>query len=972
MTTRYLDSEDFTKSFLNKYNTVYIPVPSYQVLADTFHDDINVLKKVTPRNTTVFEDKLLEYSKKDDITIKDLSFTEFVYADLDKNDSLQIEQKMKSELFVVDVFSGNYQIPGINNLLDCTANQNAKTVNIKLTDYKDFSQTRTYTNIFNCDKLLFSYFKKKTPARIQEGIGINLKENLHMYDDGTKKVLYNNLVNCFWKKLIEIVEILLFKDESILKDEYDLTKAIQILKKFEFSFNTENFKLCLKHNSEKSTGKSAEWVPTQKSLAAEIIKIGKNSGIATPNVKQREENIKGHQTDCIDAIKSYYENAASATQILVLSLCKFLGDTSHIVMAYILLHETKAAAEGAMAVEVATKEAAADGTGADGTAADETAVEGAAAEGAAAEVSAAEGAAAEGAVNKGTPIKINLQLSERPMLIRNCLPDTEVLTAIGIDDTHLESLIILVKKMKTLNTLITDESPSDKDDIDTKKCWLYTTDTKYNDKLNQQFLISLIEKLKTETDIDKFTIKDKALYKDYLEFNSENKIDNTLKQILTFLDIHKLKNVQLENVKNILTELYNLCIAKKVKDKYKENSHTKEILKIILEKMNESMVHKIRVVTLSRLSNKTVPWEHICKITKIEELEYFETLLNYNQSIKLLKTPTFFKGDESLDYEHTKGLLENQFLKNAIMTNDNNELGIKFEPATIPTATNYKIQNILQQILSIINIKPQEGGGKRVFASEPEPAPAWSLPLQVKSKKKTKTLQEQTVENIFQFFINELLTDIAKGIYNISTFTFNNEPFNKNIYKIRLPLQDNIDKIFSVAIFIEHSIDMFIYKIEKYINLNFYFDDTHIKSAVKALEQSVFKNYSNKYKYVDILSTIIIDKITLYLDNLDDTPYKNDDYGNVTLQINEDMTITSNITQDIKKDMDIIAGMILLRDNNNVLDMVVNTELKQRKGLDMPADDVVAKRDKTMVAEAARRSVEKLEADAARARANLS
>jgi hypothetical protein len=960
MTTRYLDSDNFTKSFLNKYNTDDTLVQSYQVLADTFHDNINVLKKV--KNPTVFEDNLLVHSKKVDRTIKDLSqnFTEFVYADLDKNDSLQIKQKMKSELFVVDVFSGSYQIPGINNLLDCIGNQNATTVKKKLNFYTPNSPTCANTNIFNCDELLFSYFKNDIRTKLS---GINLQENLRAYNAGdttgasaaaaataakTKKDLYNNLVNCFWKKLIEIVKILLIKDKAILEqDNYNIQYAINILNEFEFSFDIENFKLYLKHKLDNT--KQSEWVPTQKSLAKEIRKIGKDNSIATPNVKERDEEgeIKEHQTDCINAIKSYYNNdTVSNTQILVLSLCKFLGDTSHIVMAYILLHEKpvmaaeEAAATKAMAIDIS-----------------------------------------EPAVNKGTPIKINLQLSERPMLIRNCLPDTDVLNNFGINDTHLKSLIILVKKMKKLNYLITNKHPSDKDDIDTKNCWSYTRDQEYDNKLNIDFLISLIEKLKNETAIEEFTIQN--TYKSNID-NNNNKIDkDVLTRIKTSLDnlnIVQLENV--ENVKKILTELYKLCIANKVKDEYRENSHTKQIL----EQINESMMQRIKAVLDSRSSDKTILWDYICKITKIGELEYFETLLNYNQSIKLLKNPTFFEGNKSLDYKHTKELLENldnsQFLKDAIMTNDKNVLGIKFEPAKSPTATNYKIQNILQQIISIISIidkKPQEGGAKDDVAPSSRPASPSSRLASPSSRPAAaspsvdtlnNTPVDKTVENIFKFFINELLTDIAKGIYNISTFTFNTKPFNTNVYKITL--QDNIDKIFSVAIFIEHSIDMFIYKIEKYINLNFYFDDAHIKSAVKALEQSVFEIYSNKDKYLDILSTIIIDKITLYLDNLDDTPYKNDDYGNVRFQINEEKTSMSNITRDIKKDMDIIAGMILLRDNNNVLDMVVNTELKQRKGLDMPADDVVAKRDKRMVAEAARRSVEKLEADAARARANLS
>ena len=91
------------------------------------------------------------------------------------------------------------------------------------------------------------------------------------------------------------------------------------------------------------------------------------------------------------------------------SLCKFLGDTSHIVMAYILLHEIKN--------------------------------------------------------NKLDELKINLQLSERPMLIRNCLPDDNVLENFGIKEENLRSLIILMKKTAIINKLKEESSSSSDTDI---------------------------------------------------------------------------------------------------------------------------------------------------------------------------------------------------------------------------------------------------------------------------------------------------------------------------------------------------------------------------------------------------------------------------------------------------------------------------------------------------------------------------
>lgn len=83
MTTTYLDSDSFTTSFLRNYDES-TDEKSYQVLADTCHDQINVLNKVHVKKND-FEDKLIKYSK-NDLTMQDKihEFKEFAYADLKK------------------------------------------------------------------------------------------------------------------------------------------------------------------------------------------------------------------------------------------------------------------------------------------------------------------------------------------------------------------------------------------------------------------------------------------------------------------------------------------------------------------------------------------------------------------------------------------------------------------------------------------------------------------------------------------------------------------------------------------------------------------------------------------------------------------------------------------------------------------------------------------------------------------------
>ena len=63
MTTKYIDSATFGNSFLKKYTNNMSNNMSNQLLADTFHDEINVLKKVQPKNSSTFDDNLIKNSE---------------------------------------------------------------------------------------------------------------------------------------------------------------------------------------------------------------------------------------------------------------------------------------------------------------------------------------------------------------------------------------------------------------------------------------------------------------------------------------------------------------------------------------------------------------------------------------------------------------------------------------------------------------------------------------------------------------------------------------------------------------------------------------------------------------------------------------------------------------------------------------------------------------------------------------------
>ena len=211
-----------------------------------------------------------------------------------------------------------------------------------------------------------------------------------------------------------------------------------------------------------------EWTVTQNSLAKEIIKLAKPDNVsARPNVKARGAELNREQKECIDSILSYFhENQNVNIKMLVLSLCKFLGDTSHIVMAYALLSQ----------------------------------------------------------INNNIPendVNVNLQLSERPMLIRNCLPNSSILNFFDLDLNTLDKLIIWVspktgKIVKNkinaaedtdIETKITEdiiEEPGDEatgesvemSGYNSKTCWRYHFDPYYKIETSEKNITNLLEEIK--------------------------------------------------------------------------------------------------------------------------------------------------------------------------------------------------------------------------------------------------------------------------------------------------------------------------------------------------------------------------------------------------------------------------------------------------------------------------------------------
>ena len=835
MTTKYIDSNQKNSSFLKEYNES----KSNQLLADTFHDEINVLKKVQPKKSS-FEDNLLEHSTKNGESLASIiespNFEEFVYADLAGNDSVEIEEKKNSELFVLDVFSGSYQIPGINNFLDCTGPQTGTTIKKKFELYDSNSPTLEYSHKFNCDELLFSYFKRTNVTRIKKSINFETNRLADLSDIYAKQI-YKNLINCFWEKLIEIVEFLLKKDEDILQQEtYDLNKAIEILKKFEFEFDTDNFKLYLLDNL--NLTEKTEWIPTQKLLAREILNLC-NSGtgkkkLPTPNVRpgrgKDDEVAANHNIEnenkFISVIKSYFlsddadadaddadkKNNKIKIQILVLSLCKFLGDTSHIVMTYILLSEIKNASTEIDKLSEKMKLSKGEGEESDKV------------------MDVVHDKDALKKLEALKTLKINLQLSERPMLIRNCLPDKDILLKFGIDMPDLDSLIILVKKMVFIDKL---KGKNESTYVDNKICWSYTNDSTYTDNKEKQFLISLIKKLLEYKDISQFIIKLEGIDAEISLFFNKNIIQNLsdlLRQAIESSDKtdEKLKE-KLIKLKPILEELNKLCNANKFITEYEKKmpynlNEVNQILATVEEKVNLSYTTMITALSRRRES-RSLKWDSLftnqTRPTR-EKLNYFEDLLNYNECIKLIKAPKFFdvKQQQEYNYNRNPNLLQNsEMLKNAIknlsydLSGLNNEIiKVKHLPSEEVSSNTYKLQKLLEYILEIILEVKKSGGTKRRLDLE-------GTNYMPKTKK---------------FIISDY-------------------------------------SIFIIASFIENSIDIFINETEEHVNLYLYCDFEYIGREVIR----IFNVFGSKY--VDIINQLIIKKIKLYLD--EKNIYKNEEYG---------------------------------------------------------------------------------------------
>ena len=278
------------------------------------------------------------------------------------------------------------------------------------------------------------------------------------------------------EKLIYLVDLIVKKDETILnEDSFTIEKAIDILKQLNL-----NLTIKVKLISSSNNNNSVVWAPTQFSLAQKITdlykieskKYAKNpenqpkySLKAVLPRKEPNEDKNKPKNETVNLISTYLDNSDInlKTKILVLSICKFLGDTSHILMTLILLKVKKCLVE-----KYSTKNKTI--TLSDGK---EILLE---------------------------PLKINLQLSERPMMIRSCLLDKYIIDSFKLDESDLDEFIVLMKHVDILKKEYNDkQQPEETEEVEEeveeqeeevgeeigkeekipKFCYMYSSDENY-------------------------------------------------------------------------------------------------------------------------------------------------------------------------------------------------------------------------------------------------------------------------------------------------------------------------------------------------------------------------------------------------------------------------------------------------------------------------------------------------------------
>lgn len=815
--TLYKDNDNISESFLKRYaiqhNHILQDIESNQFLADTFHDTICPLTFVNVdkvlKKQSNFEDNLLKCSISNPTSTSNnmdnvaKQFTEFVYADPEGNKSSQIEEKMTSEVFIVDSFSGSYQINGINNLFDCTASQSSGTLEKRLESYRDDSPTKLHTLKLNCDKILFKYLKKHDDSVASSTAVVSYE---------LSDTNYENFVELFWKKLIETVEKLLQKDKSILNlnkgySEKFINKAINKLKEFNFEFIDGI--LYLKHKTDSVKKEKAKWVPSQKSLALKILEISKKNKLLFPNVLPRDGENTTEQTNCIEAIESYITDIDFNIQILVLSLCKFLGDTSHIVVAYILLSEIKK---------------------------DENL----------------------------SKLKINLQLSERPMLIRNCLPDSDILKLFNIEEEDLKNLIILVKKLKTINEMIESRTSIEEDN---KKCWCYIRDTEYQKTKNIELIKKLCENIDTKI---KDNTDDNEKFQNILRDYNIVKNDDTY-SIANVPDINNKANEIIENLQNF----YDYILAKKFIDENKTTIDetiikANKILTKIASKLN-NLIMKIFTKRGISDNDKVIIWRQLISTISNLELEYFENIIKYNECIKLLKSSIYLNKDNPINVEYVTfkyiDLSQNIHFSNAIKNEYAEGIGVNFMSED-STSNVSKLQNVLQYYLNIVSEDTSVGNETRLSSLH----------------RGGGDVQLISVKKFFELCIDNLLIKIKNYIItNYYNYNFNNK-------KLML----YINYIIEITI---------IYKLSENINLYFYCNFDYINKMIKTLFpekiKTLFLNLDNKFK--QDLNSLIKEKILLYLE-------LHEKDANKYIQINEDYEIYK-LSEYMNKEVEVVREM---------------------------------------------------------------
>ena len=316
------------------------------ITIDTLHDTI-CLSYDGPKIQSL-EDDILET-----IIIKDDVLKPNFTPSTSNLDVLARRKTYELESYVVDVFSGKYQIPGLNNVFDSAKTRSLDTCKTAMDIKSDFNEVDPFSINFHCDLLLHYYFFNEFPS-------------IPLLDKNNDKI-----ATLFFREVLRDVYVALIADKTIqiVSKQAKYIDALKILHTLKFTCSygkalklyisteippksipdipgyytdinydeTTLLSLAVPLSISKS-GTDVEWTVSQSALANKIKKISEYVNLKSVEPRGDPASSGKANDTCIHRLYIYSQKFTTDNEVSanMLSLCKYLGDTSHLTMVRII------------------------------------------------------------------------------------------------------------------------------------------------------------------------------------------------------------------------------------------------------------------------------------------------------------------------------------------------------------------------------------------------------------------------------------------------------------------------------------------------------------------------------------------------------------------------------------------------------------------------------------------------------------